>query len=75
MNVLASLPLLVVDLCKEDDVLVALVVVVAVEVLLLPVLEMVSELSDMRSTRRNRSRMAIVGKTGVRWRDTRVEVC
>jgi hypothetical protein len=47
--------LLVVDLCSED---VSLVVVVVV---LLSVCEMVSELSDLRRARRNRSRMAIVG--------------
>lgn len=54
-NVLASLPLLVADFCEDDDALVAVVVVE-----LLSVWEMVSELSDLRSARRKRSRMVIV---------------
>lgn len=55
-KVLANL--LLVDLCSED---VSLVVAVVV---LLFVGEMVSELSDLRKTRRNRSRIAIVAIFG-----------
>lgn len=55
VNVFVSLLLLVVDLCSEE---VSLVVAVVV---LLSVCEMaVSELSDLRRARRNRSRIAIV---------------